>query len=119
MSTRIAIVSDTHMPKGPRELPERCVGICRTADLILHCGDFMEASVLEMFRGFGPPVTAVHGNVDSEELRYWLPETATLEVEGVRLGMIHDSGPKKGRFERMRKLFPEQDAVSLLHLPLQ
>lgn len=120
MTTTIAIVSDTHMPKGRRELPKECVRACREADLIIHGGDFVEASILELFRSFGPPVTAVHGNVDSGELRNWLPETTTLEVESVRIGLVHDSGPKKGRLARMRRLFPEHDAVVFghSHLPL-
>jgi len=118
--TTIAIVSDTHMPKGRRELPEECVRTCRESDLIVHGGDFMEASVLELFRSFGPPVVAVHGNVDSSELRSWLPEVTSLEIESVRIGLVHDSGPGKGRIERMRILFPDQDAVIFghSHLPL-
>lgn len=120
MPTTIAIVSDTHMPKGRRELPEECVRICREADLIVHAGDFMEASVLEMFRGFGPPLVAAHGNVDSGELRRWLPEQASFEVEQVRIGLVHDSGPKKGRLARMRAMFPDENAVIFghSHLPL-
>lgn len=120
MPTTIAIVSDTHMPKGRRELPEGCVRLCREADLIIHGGDFMEASILELFNSFGPPVVAVHGNVDSKELRNWLPESTTIEVESVRIGLIHDSGQKKGRLERMRALFPDHAAVIFghSHLPL-
>ncbi|MBN8866276.1 MAG: metallophosphoesterase family protein [Solirubrobacterales bacterium] len=120
MATTIAIVSDTHMPKGRRELPEKCVRICRESDLIVHGGDFMEASILELFKSFGPPVVAVHGNVDSKDLRNWLPETTTIEVESVRIGLIHDSGSKRGRIERMRALFPDHDAVIFghSHLPL-
>ncbi len=120
MPTTIAIVSDTHMPKGRRQLPERCVEICRRSDLIIHGGDFMEAPVLDLFRSFGPPVTAVHGNVDSKDLRNWFPESTTVEVESVRIGLIHDSGPKQGRLARMQKLFPAHDAVIFghSHLPL-
>ena len=120
MAATIAIVSDTHMPKGRRELPKECVRICRESDLIIHGGDFMKASVLEMFKGFGPPLVAVHGNVDSKDLRNWLPHTTTVEVESVRIGLIHDSGQKKGRLARMRALFPEHDAVVFghSHLPL-
>lgn len=120
MPTTIAIVSDTHMPKGRRELPEECVRTCRESDLIIHAGDFMEASILEFFKSLGPPVTAVHGNVDSNDLRNWLPETTTVEVESVRIGVIHDAGPRKGRLERMRALFPDRGAVVFghSHLPL-
>lgn len=120
MPTTIAIVSDTHMPKGRRELPYECIRICRESDLIIHAGDFMEVAVLEEFRTFGPPVVAVHGNVDSSELRNWLPAVTTVEVEEVRIGVIHDSGPSKGRLERMLDLFPDRDAVIFghSHMPL-
>jgi putative phosphoesterase len=118
--TTIAIVSDTHMPKGRRELSEQCLRICRESDLIIHAGDFMEASVLEEFRNFGPPVVAVHGNVDSDDLRNWLPSVATVEVEEARIGVVHDSGPSKGRLERMMGLFPDRGAVIFghSHMPL-
>lgn len=108
------------MPKGRRELPGECVRICRESDLIIHAGDFMEASVVELFKSFGPPVVAVHGNVDSNDLRNWLPESTTVEVESVRIGVIHDSGPRKGRLARMRTLFPDHDTVVFghSHLPL-
>lgn len=120
MATSIAIVSDTHMPKGKRALPEECVQICRGSDLIIHVGDFSDASILEMFKVLGPPVVAVHGNVDSRELRNCLPESTTFEVEGVRIGLVHDSGQKKGRLARMRTLFPDHQAVIFghSHLPL-
>jgi putative phosphoesterase len=118
--TRIAIVSDTHMPKGRRELPARCVDHCRSSDLILHAGDVSERSVLEMFEGFGPPVLAVRGNVDSSDLKALLPETRTVEVGPVKIAMIHDAGQKNGRLARLRQRFPGHDAVVFghSHLPL-
>lgn len=108
------------MPKGKRELPEACLRICRESELIIHAGDFMEASVLEEFRSFGPPVVAVHGNVDSSDLCNWLPSVTTVEVEEVRIGVIHDSGTIKGRLLRMMELFPDRDAVIFghSHMPL-
>jgi putative phosphoesterase len=119
--TRIAIVSDTHMPKGRRELPAECVRICSEADLIVHGGDLSELEVLEMFEAIGPPVVAIHGNVDSAEVRSRLPERRTLEVEDVRIGLIHDAGPKTGRLARLRKTFPGHRAVIFghSHLPLR
>lgn len=120
MATSIAIVSDTHMPKGTRVLPDRCVKVCRDADLIIHAGDFSEGSVLSTFEGFGPPVVAVHGNVDSPDLRELLPRERVIEVEEVRLGLIHDAGARKGRIARMAARFPGCDAVIFghSHLPL-
>jgi putative phosphoesterase len=67
------------------------------------------------------PVAAVHGNVDSPELRRELPETISLELDDVVLGVIHDAGPARGRLERLRTRFPDADAVVFghSHLPLR
>jgi uncharacterized protein len=75
--------------------------------------------VLAELRELGP-VAAVHGNVDSPELRRDLPEALSLDLEGVTLAIIHDAGPAKGRLERLRARFPEADAVVFghSHLPL-
>ena len=119
-NTVIAIVSDTHMPKGRRELPEHCIAICSGADLIVHAGDFMEVSVLRQLEELGPPVSAVFGNVDSAELRDRLPESLSLAVGGARIGVVHDAGARKGRLNRLRKQFPDHDAVVFghSHMPL-
>jgi putative phosphoesterase len=117
---RLAIIADTHMPRGSRRMPDECVRRLREADLILHLGDFSERSVLEELRALGPPVTAVRGNVDSTELRRLLPLEAEVEAAGVRLGLVHDAGPARGRLERLRERFPDADAVLFghSHLPL-
>ncbi|MGK2931205.1 MAG: metallophosphoesterase family protein [Solirubrobacterales bacterium] len=118
--TLVAIVSDTHMPRGPRRLPDRCLEICSGADLIVHAGDLSEVSVLGQFEAIGPPVSEVFGNVDSAELRDRLPARLSLELGSVRLGIVHDAGARKGRLNRMRALFPGHDAVVFghSHLPL-
>jgi predicted phosphodiesterase len=43
----IAVLSDTHMPRGAHRLPERCVELISAADAIIHAGDFFAASVRE------------------------------------------------------------------------
>ena len=92
----------------------------RGADLVLHTGDFSVAGVLDGIRALGPPVAAVHGNVDSAELRRALPERHVVEADGVRIGLIHDAGPASGRLRRMRLAFPECAAVVFghSHIPL-
>ena len=117
---RIAVISDTHMPRGPRSLPERCVAELRAADVILHGGDFMRVEVLRMLEGLGPPVHGVHGNVDDEALRRMLPTARVVEAGGARIAMIHDAGPRTGRLTRMRARFKDADAVVFghSHLPL-
>ena len=65
----IAIVADTHLPRGERRLPEQCVAHLRSAELILHAGDVSTVSVLDELSALGPPVFAVHGNVDERGAR--------------------------------------------------
>jgi putative phosphoesterase len=113
----VAVIADTHMPRGARRLP---VERLRNADAILHAGDFMELSVLHELQALGPPVHAVRGNVDSHELIVRLPLPRVVEFGAVRIGMVHDAGPSRGRLERMRRRFPAADAVVFghSHIPL-
>jgi uncharacterized protein len=115
----IAIVSDTHMPRGDRRLPEECVARLRAADLIVHAGDLVTMDVLRQLQAYGP-VVAVHGNVDDAEVRAALPPTATVEADGRRIAVVHDAGPAKGRLARMQARFPDADAVVFghSHIPL-
>ena len=117
---RLAIISDTHMPRGNRSLPAACVAELRAADAILHAGDFMRAEVLEALQRLGPPVHGVHGNVDDEALRRMLPAARVVEAGGARIAMIHDAGQRTGRLLRMRARFKDADAVVFghSHLPL-
>jgi uncharacterized protein len=116
----VAVISDTHMPRGARRLPDACVEHLRDADAILHAGDFMELSVLHELQALGKPVHAVRGNVDSHELIVRLPLQRTVELGAVRIGMLHDAGPAKGRLQRMRRRFPDAHAVVFghSHIPL-
>ena len=116
----IAVISDTHLPRGARRIPDACLERLRAADLILHAGDFVSLAALEELRGLGPPLHAVHGNVDEESLRRLLPGATEVQTGGARIGMLHDAGPATGRLERMRRRFPRADAVVFghSHIPL-
>jgi hypothetical protein len=116
----IAVISDTHMPKGKRALPPECAARIRAAEAVIHAGDFSTAAVLAELRALNPVVHAVHGNVDEPALRAELPEAIEVELGGRTVAVIHDSGPSKGRLARMRARFPEADAVVFghSHLPL-
>lgn len=116
----IAVIADTHMPKGERALPEACVEKIRAAEALVHAGDFSAASVLADLETLCPVVLAVHGNVDDAELRRRLPASLEFKTHGHAIAVIHDSGPAKGRLERMRARFPDADAVIFghSHMPL-
>jgi uncharacterized protein len=117
---RLAIISDTHLPRGTRALPDDCVARLRAADLVLHAGDVMDGSVLDMLEALGPPVVGVHGNVDRPEVVARLPQRRVVEADGVRIGMVHDAGPAQGRLDRQRAAFGDCDAVVFghSHIPL-
>jgi putative phosphoesterase len=115
----IAVISDTHLPRGQRRIPDACLERLAAADLILHAGDFTTPEVLHDLESIGP-VAGVSGNVDTHALRRLLPEARVVEADGARIGMVHDAGPADGRLERMRRRFPDADAVVFghSHIPL-
>jgi uncharacterized protein len=115
----IAIISDTHVPRGARALPAACVERLRAADLIVHAGDFSTAQILGELRSYGPLV-GVRGNVDESEVRAALPESAVVRAGECRIAVLHDAGPAAGRVQRLRARFPGADAVIFghSHIPL-
>jgi putative phosphoesterase len=117
----IAVISDTHLPKGGRRLPEGCVERIAAADLLLHAGDFSTLDVLRELEAIGPPLVGVHGNVDSADLRRLLADERVVEAEGARIAMVHDAGPSAGRLERMRRRFGDRADLVVFghsHMPL-
>jgi putative phosphoesterase len=117
----IAVISDTHLPRGARRLPDACLERIAAADLLVHAGDFVTIEVLRELEALGPPVAAVHGNVDSVELHNMLPAERVVEAEGSLIALVHDAGPRRGRLERMRRRFGERAEAVVFghsHLPL-
>ena len=116
----IAIISDTHLPRGSRRLPDACVDRIRAADLLIHAGDISTPEVLAELMELGPPVTAVHGNIDTPDLQRALPESLMVKADGRQIAVLHDAGPFTRRLERMRARFPDADAVIFghSHIPL-
>ncbi|HEX2045044.1 MAG TPA: metallophosphoesterase family protein, partial [Gaiellaceae bacterium] len=110
----IALLGDTHLPRGSRRLPAECVRLLDAADLIVHVGDFTALSVLDDLRRLAP-VAAVHGNMDEPALRRALPERLVVEAEGLRIGLVHDAGPARGRHERLVAAFPGCGLVAYGH----
>lgn len=121
---RIAVISDTHVRDSKLDgtdglgLSDAAVAEIERADLVLHCGDVVEPELLRRLRA-AKPFHAVLGNNDTV-LRGVLPERLVVEADGVRIGMVHDSGPTKGRGARVRRMFPDCDVVVFghSHMPL-
>jgi putative phosphoesterase len=117
---RIVALADTHAPRRWRGCPPAVAAYLRNADLILHAGDVCVPSVLDELAAYAP-VHAVRGNNDGADVAAWgAPETLELELAGLPVAMIHDSGAAKGRLRRMRRRFPEARLVVFghSHIPL-
>jgi putative phosphoesterase len=117
---RVVVLSDTHAPRRWRGCPPQVAEYLRDADLILHAGDVCTADVLDELSAYAP-VRAVLGNNDGPDVEAWgAPVEARFDLEGLRVGMIHDSGPAAGRTARMRRRFPEAELVVFghSHIPL-
>jgi putative phosphoesterase len=114
-SFRVVVLSDTHAPRRWKRCPPPVAEHLRNADLVLHAGDVCTASVLEELAAYAP-VRAVLGNNDGPDVAAWgAPETLKLDVGHLRVGMVHDSGSKSGRVERLRRRFPGCDLVVFGH----
>ena len=112
---RVVVLSDTHAPRRWKRCPPAVAEQLRGADLVLHAGDVCTAGVLEELAAYAP-VHAVLGNNDGPDVAAWgAPEALELDVAGLRVGMIHDSGPATGRMRRLRTQFPECDLVVFGH----
>lgn len=114
----VAVISDTHMPRGARRIPDACLDRLRSADAILHAGDFTGLAVLEELDALGPPLYGVHGNMDDAAVLARLPAQRVVELGGARIAMTHDPGPRAGREERLVRRFPGCDAVVYGHTHL-
>ena len=111
---RAVVLADTHVRRGSkRRLPDAAYSALDRADVVLHAGDVLIPELLDELRGFAP-VHAVLGNNDAELLGR-LPETEVLDLDGVRVAMVHDSGARAGRAARMRRRFPDADVVVFGH----
>ena len=112
---RVVVLADTHAPRRWKACPPKVAEHLREADVILHAGDVCVPSVLDELAEFAP-VHAVAGNNDGPDVVAWgAPETLELDLAGLKVAMIHDSGQADGRPARMRRRFPDADLVVFGH----
>ncbi|HTL41985.1 MAG TPA: metallophosphoesterase family protein [Pseudolysinimonas sp.] len=115
MSTRIVLLSDTHVPQRARGLPPAVWEAVDAADLVIHAGDWNGIALLDEIERRAARLLAVRGNNDPPEFAARLPEVARATVDGIRFAVVHETGGKDGREARMAVAFPDADVLVFGH----
>ncbi|WP_406108309.1 metallophosphoesterase family protein [Micromonospora globbae] len=112
---RLVITADTHVPKRARDLPAPLWTAIEEADVVLHAGDWVDESLLDAVEGRSRRLVGVYGNNDGSALRARLPEIARVELDGLRVAVVHETGPRTRREERCAARFPDTDLLVFGH----
>jgi len=113
--TRLLLIADTHVPKRARDLPARVWAAVDAADLVVHAGDWVDVRLLDDLERRARRLVAVWGNNDHGVLRERLGEEARVTIDGVRLGVVHETGSAKGREARCSARYPDLDVLVFGH----
>ncbi|MBM6406050.1 metallophosphoesterase [Phycicoccus sp. CSK15P-2] len=108
-------MSDTHLPRRAKDLPAPLWEAVEAADLVVHAGDWVDVATLDALESRSARLLACWGNNDGDDLRARLPEVARATVEGVRVAVVHETGQKQRREERMRAQYPDVDLLVFGH----
>ena len=111
----LVIVADTHVPRRARDLPAMVWRDIERADVVVHAGDWVDESLLDAVEQRATRLVGVWGNNDGPALRRRLPEVARAELDGLRLAVVHDTGPRTGRETRADRSFPDTDVLVFGH----
>jgi putative phosphoesterase len=112
---KLLLTSDTHVPTRARDLPARLWDEVDATDVVIHAGDWMTLALFEELDARAKRLVACWGNNDGDDLRAVLPEVATVTLDGVRLGVVHETGAKTGRERRMAAAYPDLDMLVFGH----
>jgi len=115
MPTRLLLLADTHVPKRARRLSDDVWRAVETADLVIHAGDWVDEALLDELQGRAARLVGVWGNNDGDRLRARLPEVARETVDGIRLAVVHETGPASGREARADAAYPDTDLLVFGH----
>ncbi|TDC36313.1 metallophosphoesterase [Micromonospora sp. KC213] len=112
---RLVLIADTHLPKRARDLPAPVWSAVADADVVVHAGDWVEPALLDALSARSRRLIGVYGNNDGPELRARLPEVARADLDGLRLAVVHETGPKERREQRCAARFPDTDLLVFGH----
>ncbi|MFF9060634.1 metallophosphoesterase family protein [Streptomyces sp. NPDC014882] len=112
---RLLLTSDTHLPRRAKVLPAPLLDALAEADVVVHAGDWVDTATLDLLERRSRRLIGVYGNNDGPDLRARLPETAYADLGGLRLAVVHETGPARGREARCAARFPDADVLVFGH----
>jgi putative phosphoesterase len=112
---RLVLTSDTHLPRRARDLPAPLWAAIDDADVVVHAGDWVDVATLDALEARSARLIGCFGNNDGAALRARLPEIAYADLDGLRLAVVHETGPSAGRDERCAARFPGVDLLVFGH----
>ncbi|MFF2511950.1 metallophosphoesterase family protein [Streptomyces sp. NPDC058086] len=112
---RLLLMSDTHLPKRAKALPPRLMAELPHADVVVHAGDWVDTATLDLLEERARRLVGVYGNNDGPDLRARLPEVARVDLDGLRLGVVHETGAAQGRERRCAERYPDLDVLVFGH----
>ncbi|SHN42755.1 metallophosphoesterase family protein [Cryptosporangium aurantiacum] len=112
---RLVIMADTHVPKRARDLPAPLWDDVDAADVVFHAGDWVDVALLDALEARAARLVGVYGNNDGPALRARLPEVARVELDGLRVAVVHETGAAGGRERRCAAQYPDADVLVFGH----
>ncbi len=112
---QLLLIADTHVPRRARTLPDEVWQVVDTVDVVVHAGDWVDGSLVDEVEARASRLVGVHGNNDGPDIRARLPEVARVELDGLRMGVVHETGPAPGREQRCDLAHPGLDVLVFGH----
>jgi putative phosphoesterase len=112
---RLLLLADTHVPARARDLPPEVWAEVDRADVVVHAGDWVDVALLDRLEARAAILVGVHGNNDGPQLRARLPEVARATWHGLRVAVVHETGPRTGREQRVDADYPGTDLLVFGH----
>jgi uncharacterized protein len=112
---RLLLLADTHVPRRARDLPAQVWEEIDAADVVVHAGDWVDVALLDEVERRARRLVGVYGNNDGPALRERLPEVATVDLDGLRLAVVHETGGRERRENRCAERFPDADVLVFGH----
>jgi putative phosphoesterase len=109
----VIVLSDSHLSGGFDAIGPQVLEAVAGADVVLHAGDITSRQALTELENM-VETYAVLGNND-RELGGVLPESRLIDLDGVNVALVHDSGTAKGRAARLYRRFPDADLIVFGH----